>query len=132
MAMEPWDMRVSIEKCRSAKEILKVGFLEMKCSSFLDIIDEEKLVKISGCYLNQLMENDHFSYFERKNIRELRRINVNRGTAKKSGLKKKNAYKFLEDEITELQKVRRNLRIEKIELQREINEMSVGLISGHL
>ena len=123
---------VSFEKCICVKEILKVGFLDMNCESLLGIIDKEKLIDISGFNLNQLIENDVFSFGERMMIRKMRRTMINRRTAKKSGLKKKNRDKLFEDEILELLKLRKSLRIEKIELQKEINKMSVALINGHI
>ena len=124
--------KVSFEKCICVKEILKIGFLDMEYESLIDLIDGEKLVNISGFNLNQLIESDHFSFEERDMIRKMRRTMINRGTAKKSGLKKKHRERLFEDEILELLKLRKSLRIEKIELQKEINEMSVALINGYI
>ena len=78
------------------------------------MIDEEKLISISGSKLNEIMQNEYLDFIEKNNIRKMRRILINRGTAKRSGVKKKTEYDSLEREVTELTEQRQMLRIEKI------------------
>ena len=130
--MDTEHLEVSLEKCECAEAILKEGHLEMRHETFSQMIDEEKLINISGSKLNEIMQNEFFDIRERKKIRKMRRILINRGTAKKSGLRKKTEFDVLEREVTELTGLRQMLRIEKINLQKEINEMTVAFIGGSL
>ena len=121
---------MSLEKCKCVEDILKDGYLEMKDRTLLQMIDEAKLIRISGSKLNAIMQNEYFNSSERNNIRKMRRIVINRGTAKQSRIRKKSEYDLLEREVTELSELRQKLRIEKMELRKEINEMTVVFIKA--
>ena len=121
---------MSLEKCKCVEDILKDGYLEMKDRTLLQMIDEAKLIRISGSKLNAIMQNEYLNSSERNNIRKMRRIVINRGTAKQSRIRKKSEYDLLEREVTELSELRQKLRIEKMELRKEINEMTVVFIKA--
>ena len=121
-------VRIRTEKCEYAKEILREDALGMQDDNFLKLIDSNKLLKITGFDLNQIIVHSYFSLPERSSIRKMRRVLINRATAKKSGIKKNKEFLELKEVINDMKMESQTLRMEKYSLQLEIHELQAKML----
>ena len=108
------------EKLQKLQTILKGNYREMTESSFLCLIDHNRLANTPACVLGNMIDNDSFTVKEKASIREKRRKVINIKTANKSRFKAIREFEDLERDISGLVKRRNGLQVEANFLEAEI------------
>ena len=117
------DIKYLVHKCQISKSILKQNWciLLPKCSSFLTIVDKDKVAyEIASKDLNNILTSGFFSENEQKTIKKMRYQGRNNMAAKLMREKYKARDRRVETEMTKLKQIKLDLQIEKERLMQEI------------